>query len=68
MIDLHEDYVVDEKGNRKAAIVPIRKWDQILEALEELEAIRAYDRAKEYPSEAVPFEQAVHEIREGKPE
>lgn len=66
MITLHEDYVVDEHGNRKAAIVPMREWEQILEALEELDDIRAYDEAKGYPSDAVPFERAVLEIREGK--
>ena len=42
------------------------EWQQILEALEELDAIRGYDEAKRYPSDAVPFEQAVLEIREGK--
>jgi len=62
------DSVVDEGGNRKAAIVPIGEWEQILEALEELEDIRAYDKAKGYPSELVPFERAVLEIREGKVE
>jgi hypothetical protein len=34
--------------------------------LEELDDIRAYDEAKRHPSETVPFEQAVLEIREGK--
>jgi predicted DNA-binding protein (UPF0251 family) len=34
----------------------------LLEALEELEAIRAYDRAKASQDEAIPFEQAVEEI------
>jgi PHD/YefM family antitoxin component YafN of YafNO toxin-antitoxin module len=68
MIALHENYVVDEQGNRRAAIVPISEWEQILEELEELDDIRAYDKAKSYPSETVRFEQAVLEIREGKAE
>ncbi|NLI32948.1 MAG: hypothetical protein GX422_09240 [Deltaproteobacteria bacterium] len=37
-------------------------WEQIVEALEEFEDIRAYDEAKREPSELVPFEQAVSEI------
>ncbi len=65
MIALHEDYVVDEQGNRKAVVVPMGEWQQILEALEELDDVRAYDEAKRDPSDAVPFEQAVLEIREG---
>ena len=66
MITVHEDYLVDEQGRRKAVVVPVAEWKQVLEALEELEDIRAYDDAKRHPSEPVPFEQAVSEIREGK--
>ena len=68
MIAVHENYVVDGQGNRKAAIVPIDEWEQILEELEELDDIRTYDKVKNQPSETVPFEQAVLEIREGKAE
>jgi len=68
MITVHEDYVVDEQGHRKAAVIPLIEWEQILEELEELDDIRAYDEAKGYPSDAVPFEEAVLEIREGKTE
>jgi hypothetical protein len=34
----------------------------LLEELEELESIRAYDRAKAQADEVIPFEQAVAEI------
>ena len=68
MIALHENYVVDEHGNRKAVVVPMGEWQKILEALEELDDIRAYDEAKRYPSDTVPFEQAVLEIGEGNAE
>jgi len=36
--------------------------------LEELDDIRAYDNAKAYPSDAVPLDQAVAELREGEDE
>ena len=65
MITIHENYIVDENGKQKAVIVPVAEWEQILGALEELDDIRAYDEAKSYPSEPIPFEQAVREIREG---
>jgi PHD/YefM family antitoxin component YafN of YafNO toxin-antitoxin module len=64
MIQFHEQYLVDEEGNRKAVVVPISSWEQILEALDELDDIRAYDEAKREPSNPVPFEQALSEIRE----
>ena len=35
---------------------------ELLDAAEELEAIRAYDAAKATDEEAVPFEQATEEI------
>jgi len=64
MIRFDEQYLVDEKGNRKAVVLPISSWQQILEALEELDDIRAYDKAKREPSDPIPFEQAISEIRE----
>lgn len=69
MITLHEEYLVDEAGNRKAVVLPLAAWRQIQEELEELEElgdIRAYDEAKAQPSEPIPFEDAMCEIREGR--
>ena len=66
MITIHEDYLVDEQGRRKAVVVSLEQWQKVLEALEELEDIRAYDEAKGRPSEPAPLEQAIREIREGK--
>jgi hypothetical protein len=65
MIRFDEQYLVDERGNRKSVVVPITAWEQILEELEELDDIRAYDAAKQEVSEPIPFEQAVYELREG---
>ncbi len=63
MITTHEEYVVDSDGQRKAVIVPREEWQQLLEALEELDDVRAYDEAKRQPSDPIPFDQAVREIR-----
>lgn len=65
MIGFDWQYLVDKDGNRKAVVVPISYWEQIVEALEELDDIRAYDAAKRETSEAIPFEQAVSEIDKG---
>jgi hypothetical protein len=65
MIELHEEYLVDEEGNRKAVVIPISQWQRVVEILEELDDIRAYDEAKSQPSDPVPFEKAVSEIRDG---
>lgn len=66
MIATHEEYVVDSDGKRKAVIVPWKEWQQLLEELEELEDVRAYDEAKLQPSDPIPFDQAVREIREAR--
>jgi hypothetical protein len=57
-----EQFVVDESGNRTAVLVDVKRYIELLEAQEELEAIRAYDAAKASGDEAVPFSQAVKEI------
>lgn len=57
-----ERYVVDAGGNRQAVILAVEEYQQLLEALEELNAIKAYDAAKSADDEAVPFEQAIAEI------
>lgn len=66
MITVHEEYLVDEAGKRKAVVLPLAVWQQIKEDLEELDDIRAFDEAKAQPSEPVPFEQAMREIKKGK--
>ena len=67
MIAIHENYIVDEDGKKKAVVVSMGEWEKVLDALDELDAIRAYDEAKSQSSEPIPFEQAVREIQEGKP-
>ena len=55
-------FVTDDEGNRVAVIVDLAFYDELLEAFEELEDIRAYDEAKEEGGEVIPFDQAMQEI------
>ena len=57
-----EQFIVDESGNRTAVVVAIERYSELLEAQEELESIRAYDKARASNDEAIPFAQAVKEI------
>jgi len=61
-VAIRERYVVDEEGNPVSVLLDIRDYRKILEDLEELAAIRAYDAAKTSGDEAISFEQAVEEI------
>ncbi len=65
MIEVHPEYIVDENSNRKAVIIPFSEWENLIEEMEELEDIRAYDAAKSEEGDTIPFEQAVNEIKSG---
>jgi len=62
MDGLKERYLTDEQGTRVAVILNIQEYEQLLEALEELESIQAYDAAKESRDEVVLLEEAIAEI------
>jgi hypothetical protein len=62
MRTLKERYVVDDQGNRIEVVLDIADYQKLLEELEELESIRAYDSAKASGDQAIPFDQAVAEI------
>jgi PHD/YefM family antitoxin component YafN of YafNO toxin-antitoxin module len=65
MVMIHPEYVVDAQQKRKAVLLPVVEWEQIVDELEELDDIRAYDQAKSFSQERLPFDQAVREIRLG---
>lgn len=61
-----ERYIVDAQGNRVGVLLDIVEYERMLDELEELEALRAYDAATASGDEAIPFEQAVAEIERGR--
>ena len=62
MMTLHERFVVDKDGNQTGVLLDIQEYNKLLEALEELESIEAYDTAKTSGNYAIPFKQAIEEI------
>jgi PHD/YefM family antitoxin component YafN of YafNO toxin-antitoxin module len=62
--------VVDKNGKRVGVLLDIKEYERMVEELEELEDILAYREAKAAlesgEDEAIPLEQAMREIREGK--
>lgn len=61
-LELKERYVVDETGSRIAVLLDIDEYQKVLDALEELEAISAFDEANSEPDEVITFQQAIAEI------
>lgn len=58
---METQFITDAKGNKKAIILPIKKYEKMLEELEELEDIRLYDEAKARNEEYIPFEEYVEQ-------
>jgi hypothetical protein len=57
-----KEFIVNSKGKRTRVILDIVEYNKLLDASEELEAIRAYDADKASDDGAIPFEQAIEEI------
>jgi len=55
-------FVVDNRGRKAGVFIGIKDYRRILEELEELDDIRAYEEAKAEGARVIPFEQAVAEI------
>ena len=62
-----ERYVVDDSGKRVEVLVGVAEFEKILEELEELESIRAYDAAKAANDDSIPLDQAFREIEQERP-
>jgi hypothetical protein len=39
-------FLTDEKGKRTAVVIPIEKYNKLMEHLDDLEDVRLYDEAK----------------------
>jgi hypothetical protein len=59
-----EHFVVDENGTRTAVLLDLAYYQKLVDALEEFEAIRAYDEAKASGDEVISFQQALTELEE----
>jgi PHD/YefM family antitoxin component YafN of YafNO toxin-antitoxin module len=55
-------FLTNESGERVAVIIPIADYEEIIERLEDLDDIRAYDEAKASGETPVPLEQALAEL------
>ena len=64
MADYNPEFITDTNNKRKSVVIPVSEWEKLLEALEELEDIKAYDAAKSKNNIEIPFDEDVKEIRE----
>jgi len=64
MRKIHERFVTDSAGKRTAVLLNMEEYEKLLQELEELESLRAYDAAKSSGDEVIPLDQALAEIDE----
>ena len=43
---METQFLNDKKGNRTAVLLPIKKYNKLIEQLEDLEDVKLYDEAK----------------------
>ena len=58
-------FITDGKGKKISAVLPIKLYQQWLDELEELEDIRAYDKAKAKKEKPIPLRDAIRQRRKG---
>jgi|TARA_B100001093_G_C26490132_1_gene868662 hypothetical protein len=64
MISIEPKLSKDENGNTQSVTLSAKEWNQILEELEELDDIRAFDQAVAEDSKYIPFEKAIAQIEQ----
>ena len=63
MSALQKQYIQDDKGNNVGVILSLEEYQAIIERVEELEDIIAYDKAKKEPSDTIPFDIFLKELQ-----
>jgi len=57
-------FITDNSGHKLAVILPIKDYNKMIEELEDLEAVKAYDNAKKGKQEFIDAKQAFNEIED----
>ena len=61
-MSINEQIVLDKKGKPVAVQLPVHQYKKLKELAEEMEDIKAYDKAKKRKQRFMPFEQSVKEL------
>ena len=59
---LKRQYIKGNKGKPIGVLLPIAEYQALIERIEELEDIIAYDKAKRKPSDPISFESFLKEL------
>ncbi len=62
-MSITEQIVTDKKGKAIAIQLPLNQYKKLLELAEEMEDIKAYDRAMKRKHSFIPFSKAISELK-----
>ena len=62
-MSITEQLVTDKNGKAIAVQLPLNQYKKLLELAEEMEDIKAYDRAMKRKPSFIPFNKAVNELK-----
>ncbi len=51
-----------KKGGKVSIVLNVKQYEELLDDLDELESIRAYDAAKKSGEKPIPFVEAIREL------
>lgn len=61
-----EQFVTDGRGNPVAVMINMKRYKAMMDEMDELESIRAYDEAKKSRGKPIPLERALKAIEKGR--
>ncbi|MBS3776611.1 MAG: hypothetical protein V5A59_09820 [Bacteroidales bacterium] len=59
-----QQIIKDDQGNKIGVFLPIKEYERILDQLEELEDIKAYDEYKSLEEESIPLRDAIKQRKQ----
>ena len=62
-MSITEQIVTNKKGKAVAVQIPMNQYKKLLELAEEMEDIKAYDRAVKRKHDFIPFNEAIKELK-----
>jgi hypothetical protein len=55
MVKLNENFIINKEGHKVGVFLDMKSYRKVIDELEELEDIRAFDEAKALHDEIIPF-------------
>jgi PHD/YefM family antitoxin component YafN of YafNO toxin-antitoxin module len=66
-MNIHPQYITDTVG-KKLVVLPLKEFKNLMEDVEELEDIKAYDKAMKRKQEFIPLDTVISNINKSRKE